>query len=327
MALLAPDPQRITLGGAEPAPDRVPPELAAGTPEPLRSQLAELVGEPQVLGRVLDLVRYASDASPYRVLPKAVVVARDAADVAKLMRFSERSGIPLTFRSGRHQPERAVAGRRHPRRRPPPLLRRRRRGRRARGAGRAGDRPRPRQPGAGRTRHPARARPRLDRLRDRRRRDRQQLGRDALRDDGRLVLDGDRGQVRAAVGHRDRHPRGRTPSSASPPPSPSSRRGCSRSARRSSPTGSSPSGSAASSRSRTRPATASVRSSTPRRRPRSSGACWSARRERSRSSPRRPTRPCRCRPGRRSRGSTSRRSPRRPTSSPISSRPARAPSS
>ena len=100
MALLAPDPQRIALGGAEPAPDRVPPELAGGTPEALRSQLAALVGAEQVLGRVLDLVRYASDASPYRLLPQAVVMARDAGDVAKLMRFSKQSGIPLTFRSG-----------------------------------------------------------------------------------------------------------------------------------------------------------------------------------------------------------------------------------
>ena len=148
MALLAPDPHRIALGGAEPASDRVPAELAGGTPEPLRSQLAELVGAEQVLGRVLDLVRYASDASPYRLLPKAVVVARDGADVARLMGFSKRVRDPAHVPLGRHQPQRAGAGRRHPRRRPPPLLRRRGRGLRACRAGRAGDRPRPRQPGA-----------------------------------------------------------------------------------------------------------------------------------------------------------------------------------
>ena len=56
------------------------------------------------------------------------------------------------------------------------------------------------------------------------------------------------------------------------------------------------SGSGASSRSRTRPATGSARSSTPRRRWRSSGGCWSAPRARSASSPRPSSRPCRAAP-------------------------------
>ena len=99
MALLAADPQKIAPGGDEPAPDRVPGELAGGTPEPLRSRLIELLGEDRVLSRVIDLVRYASDASPYRVLPQAVVLAADADDVAKLMAFSKRTGVPLTFRA------------------------------------------------------------------------------------------------------------------------------------------------------------------------------------------------------------------------------------
>ena len=99
MALLAPDPQLIAPGASEPAPDRIPQSLAAGTDAALRSQLVALLGADRVLGRVSDLVRYASDASPYRVLPKAVVVAEDSADVAALMAFSNRSGIPLTFRA------------------------------------------------------------------------------------------------------------------------------------------------------------------------------------------------------------------------------------
>ena len=52
---------------AAPAPDRLPDELATGTPEPLRSQLVAELGEERVLTRALDLVRYASDASPYRL--------------------------------------------------------------------------------------------------------------------------------------------------------------------------------------------------------------------------------------------------------------------
>jgi FAD/FMN-containing dehydrogenase len=99
MDLLAPDVTRIGLpGGAEAAADRVPDELAAGTPEPLRSQLVAELGADRVLARISDLVRYASDASPYRLLPQAVIDARDAGDVAKVFAFGRRNGIPVTLR-------------------------------------------------------------------------------------------------------------------------------------------------------------------------------------------------------------------------------------
>jgi D-lactate dehydrogenase len=83
----------------QPAADRVPDELAAGTPEPLRSELEQLLGAGRVLPRVLDIVRYASDASPYRLFPKAVVMAHDAGDVAKVLAYGRRTGIPVTLRS------------------------------------------------------------------------------------------------------------------------------------------------------------------------------------------------------------------------------------
>ncbi len=82
------------------APDRAPDELAAGAPQPLRRELEELLGADRVLGRASDIVRYASDASPYRLLPKAVVMARDAGDVAKLLAYGRRAGVPVTFRAG-----------------------------------------------------------------------------------------------------------------------------------------------------------------------------------------------------------------------------------
>src|SRR5918996_1788399 len=100
MDLLAPDVHRIAPEGSEPSKDRAPDELASGTPEPLRSELIGLLGESRVLTRVIDLVRYASDASPYRLLPRAVVMARDAEDVAKLLAYGRRSGVPVTFRAG-----------------------------------------------------------------------------------------------------------------------------------------------------------------------------------------------------------------------------------
>ena len=82
------------------ASDRVPAELATGTPEPLRGELEALLGPDRVLPRVLDLVRYASDASPYRLLPRAVVMAQGPEDVAKVLAFGRRAGIPVTLRSG-----------------------------------------------------------------------------------------------------------------------------------------------------------------------------------------------------------------------------------
>jgi D-lactate dehydrogenase len=83
-----------------PAPDRAPDELAAGVAQPLRGELEALLGAERVLSRPGDLVRYASDASPYRLFPRAVVMARDAEDVAKVLAFGREKEIPVTFRSG-----------------------------------------------------------------------------------------------------------------------------------------------------------------------------------------------------------------------------------
>jgi D-lactate dehydrogenase len=99
MALLGPDVSRIAPDMAAPAPDRVPDSLAGGTPEPLRTELVRLLGAERVLTRVSDLVRYASDASPYRLVPRAVVVARDTDDVTAVMAYGRRAGVPVTFRS------------------------------------------------------------------------------------------------------------------------------------------------------------------------------------------------------------------------------------
>ena len=98
-ALLEPDVKRIAPEAAAPAEDRVPDSLASGTPAPLRSDLVALLGADRVLGRVSDLVRYASDASPYRMIPKSVVMAHDVDDVVKVMDYARRSGVPITFRA------------------------------------------------------------------------------------------------------------------------------------------------------------------------------------------------------------------------------------
>ncbi len=56
------------------------------------------MGTDRVLARPIDLVRYSSDASPYRLLPKAVVMARDADDVAKVFAYARRESVPVTLR-------------------------------------------------------------------------------------------------------------------------------------------------------------------------------------------------------------------------------------
>ncbi|HEU4944747.1 MAG TPA: FAD-binding and (Fe-S)-binding domain-containing protein [Solirubrobacterales bacterium] len=82
------------------SPDRAPDSLARGAAQPLRGELEKLLGADRVLARASDIVRYASDASPYRLFPRAVVMAHDAGDVAKVLAYGRRSGVPVTFRAG-----------------------------------------------------------------------------------------------------------------------------------------------------------------------------------------------------------------------------------
>jgi D-lactate dehydrogenase len=82
------------------APDRAPDSLAGGVAQPLRGELEALLGADRVLSRPGDIVRYASDASPYRSLPQAVVMAHDAGDVARVLAFGRERGIPVVFRGG-----------------------------------------------------------------------------------------------------------------------------------------------------------------------------------------------------------------------------------
>src|SRR5213596_1232476 len=100
MALLERNISSLAPQTAESAPDRAPDEIAAGVAQPLRGELERVLGADRVLGRASDIVRYASDASPYRLLPKAVVMAQDAEDVAKLLAYGRVNGVPIVFRGG-----------------------------------------------------------------------------------------------------------------------------------------------------------------------------------------------------------------------------------
>ncbi|WP_081710190.1 FAD-binding and (Fe-S)-binding domain-containing protein [Arthrobacter sp. 35W] len=61
---------------------------------------AAVATDGQVKTRALDLHANAHDASHFLLLPQAVVVPTDAAEVGRLLRASAEQGVPLTLRSG-----------------------------------------------------------------------------------------------------------------------------------------------------------------------------------------------------------------------------------
>ena len=115
--LLSVDPAKIGRPPGQTSPDAIPEELLDGTPSPLRLALEQLLGPERVLHRLVDLVRYASDASPYRLVPQAVVVAHDANDVAKVLDFCAKTDRHATFSRCWNESERASPVRRNSHRR------------------------------------------------------------------------------------------------------------------------------------------------------------------------------------------------------------------
>ncbi|MEV4423905.1 FAD-binding and (Fe-S)-binding domain-containing protein [Streptomyces sp. NPDC049602] len=100
MPLLEPNPQALRPGTKRtPAPDRVPELQARGTPRRLREELTELLGRGKVLSKISDLVRYASDASPYRFVPQVVVVAEDIDDISTVLSYAHGKGREVVFRA------------------------------------------------------------------------------------------------------------------------------------------------------------------------------------------------------------------------------------
>src|SRR6201984_3339656 len=97
--LLQPDAERIAPVEHKPTHDHVPEGLALGTPLWLRDDLIELLGKDQVHSRLIDLVKYASDASPYRMFPKVVVSPRTVDEVAKIFAYARKRKLPVTIRA------------------------------------------------------------------------------------------------------------------------------------------------------------------------------------------------------------------------------------
>ncbi|EAQ80127.1 FAD-binding and (Fe-S)-binding domain-containing protein [Blastopirellula marina] len=97
--LFQPDPLRILPVGHQPTADRAPDELAAGSPAWLRDDLIEMLDADQVLSRPIDLIKYASDASPYRLFPKVIVLPRHVEEVRQIFAYAKRKQLPVTIRA------------------------------------------------------------------------------------------------------------------------------------------------------------------------------------------------------------------------------------
>jgi D-lactate dehydrogenase len=98
--MLTPHVRAIGRPAGPPLDDAVAHASIEGTPAAMKSDLIQLVGQDQVLHRISDLVRYASDASPYRYLPQVVVLPRTIDDVRAILEYSARTGRHATFRAG-----------------------------------------------------------------------------------------------------------------------------------------------------------------------------------------------------------------------------------
>jgi D-lactate dehydrogenase len=97
--LLAPNVRALAMAAPVPQRDRAPEWLAAGTPAKLRDELVALLGADRVLSRPIDLIRYATDASPYRLFPKVIVIARTVDDVRKVLDYARQHHESVTFRA------------------------------------------------------------------------------------------------------------------------------------------------------------------------------------------------------------------------------------
>lgn len=99
MCFFSPNTNALTPLRSNATPDRAPDHLANGTPSALRDDLIALLGATPVRARVTDLVKYATDASPYRLFPQVVVVAESPEQIAKTLQYARQNHHSVTFRA------------------------------------------------------------------------------------------------------------------------------------------------------------------------------------------------------------------------------------
>src|ERR1700678_1519338 len=84
---------------AEPAPSAQPEDQAMDSIR-IRHLLRELIDPERVLIRPIERIAFASDASFYRLIPRAVIQTQTTEEIKHLFRFSQEHRIPLVFRAG-----------------------------------------------------------------------------------------------------------------------------------------------------------------------------------------------------------------------------------
>jgi D-lactate dehydrogenase len=73
-----------------------PPLLSS---EEIKSALSGMIAADRILIRPIDLIACASDASFYRLIPKAVIQAQTLDEIHALFAFSQHTHLPMTFRA------------------------------------------------------------------------------------------------------------------------------------------------------------------------------------------------------------------------------------
>jgi hypothetical protein len=91
--LLTPKVARLGRPDVPPETDAVAPSFSEGTPKSLKADLIDLLGKTQALSKAIDLVRFASDASPYRYIPQVVVRPKSVEDIQKIFRCCTTTNV------------------------------------------------------------------------------------------------------------------------------------------------------------------------------------------------------------------------------------------
>ena len=79
--------------------DSAPEALAGGSPAWLREDLVATVGPAKIHATATDLIRYATDASPYRLFPQIVVSPHSVQEVAAVFAYARKKRLPVTIRA------------------------------------------------------------------------------------------------------------------------------------------------------------------------------------------------------------------------------------
>ncbi len=81
------------------AATEVAPALVSRSSDEIQGSLAAIIDSSRVLVRPIELIAHASDASFYRLIPKAVVQSRGLDEIRRLFAYSHQHRIPMTFRA------------------------------------------------------------------------------------------------------------------------------------------------------------------------------------------------------------------------------------